>query len=278
MSVKELKADLAQAGLAPNKKLGQNFMVDAHAIVDIVQAGELPENSTVVEIGPGTGLLTKQLLAAGHRVIAVELDHGLANLLRQRFADDAFELIEGDCLANKNQLNEALVERLQSEPWHLVANLPYEPSLPVLLNAVALPNQPRSISVTVQFEAAQRLCARSGDKMWGAATAVFNAACARRKMIRKLGPNSFYPPPRIHSAILQAVPDTVLPDGFTRFCRTIFSYRRKVLTRALRDAKWDQAAVAHAQLEPERRVQELDSEELLRLHQAVQHFSKEDHD
>jgi 16S rRNA (adenine1518-N6/adenine1519-N6)-dimethyltransferase len=269
VSIRALKADLASAGLAPNKKLGQNFMVDHHAIADLVAAAQLPAASQVVEIGPGTGLLTQELLDQGHHVLAVELDRGLAEFLRQRYAGlEKFRLIEGDCLANKNTLNEELVQELGESPWHLVANLPYEPSLPLLLNAVAESNPPLKIAVTVQLEAAQRLCARRGDTNWGAATAVFSAACSHRRIIRQLGPQSFFPPPRVHSAILQATPERKLPDGFTRFCRTIFSYRRKVIRRALRDARWPIEDLAALGIDPERRVQELSVEELLKLSNA----------
>ena len=88
-------------------------------------------------------------------------------------------------------------------------------------------------------------------------------------MIRQLGPKSFFPPPRVHSAILQAVPDTLLPQGFTRFCRTIFSYRRKVIRRALRDAGWSADYAAAVGINDEQRVQELSVEQLLALSNAV---------
>ena len=159
----DLIADLQRAGLAPNKKLGQNFMVDQHAVAALIAAADLPSDNPprIVEIGPGTGLLTDQLLQAGHRVIAVELDRGLAGFLRDKFADNlardavcagSLRLIEGDCLASKQTLNAELLTELADQPWALVANLPYEPSLPVLLNSIALPNQPQRISVTINLK------------------------------------------------------------------------------------------------------------------------------
>lgn len=271
-------ADLAAAGLSPLHRLGQNFMVDAGAIAAMVEALELKSGSRVVEIGPGTGVLTEPMLERGAQVLAVELDRGLAKLLQERLVPRGLQLVHGDALAGKNRLNEA-IERFARGPWKLGANLPYDVAIPALLNAAALTSpalQPERAVVTVQFEAAQRLCSRPGADAWGASAAVLQAA-GSAEILRKLSPQSFYPRPRVDSALLVWRPRHALPAGFGQWCRRVFAFRRKVLTRALRDAGMDrdaaEAACAACGLAVTRRLEDLDSPELVALHAVAQHSS-----
>ena len=114
------------------------------------------------------------------------------------------------------------------------ANLPYDISIPLLLNCMSLANPPKCLSVTVQYEAATRLCAQPGSKAWGASAALAQAA-GQGKIIRKLPPQCFWPPPRVDSAIYFWQPQRTVPSVFGLWCRSIFAYRRKRLPRALRD-------------------------------------------
>jgi 16S rRNA (adenine1518-N6/adenine1519-N6)-dimethyltransferase len=249
-----IAADLAAAGLAPLHRLGQNFMVDEHALARLVEELRLLPGERVVEIGPGTGVLTERLLAAGARVLAVELDRGLAGLLTAKLVPRG-------------------LERVASEgAWKLGANLPYDIALPVLLDAAALPRPPSLAVVTVQWEAAQRLCAQPGSDAWGASAAVLQAA-GTPAVLRRLGPTSFHPQPRVDSAILRWTPARALPAGFGAWCRAVFAARRKVLPRALRDAGLERevadAAVASCALDPTRRLESLTPSELLALHAVI---------
>lgn len=264
-------ADLAAAGCQPLHRLGQNFMVDPQAVDALVAALELTPGERVVEIGPGTGVLTERLLAAGAQVLAVELDRGLHAHLGQRFADHpGLTLVHGDCLAAKTRLHPAIMA-ITDQPWKLGANLPYDVSIPVLLNAV-VGTPPTRIAVTVQREAAERLCAAAGSDAWGASAATFQAAGDPR-IVRRLSPACFHPRPRVDSAILGWTPRTSLPEGFGLWCRTLFAYRRKVLPRALRDSGATlaaaTAALASAGLDPTRRVEQLTVAELVALHRSV---------
>ncbi len=224
----------------------------------------------MAEIGPGTGLLTRRLLAGGAQVLAVEIDRGLCAFLERRLVPLGLTLIQGDCLAGKSRLHPAL-EAFAGQPWRLGANLPYEVSLPVLLNAVALPRQPERIAVTIQLEAAGRLCSRPGEDAWGASAATLQAA-GQPKLLRRLSPASSPPQPRVESAILAWTPRQVLPEGFGAWCRRLFSARRKVLPGALRDAgmvrAWAEACCASCGLDTARRVEQLEPSELLALHAA----------
>ena len=262
-------ARLEQAGLAPQKRLGQNFMIDASAVGELVAAVRACNPVRIVEVGPGTGVLTEQLLKLGVPVAAVELDHGLAAMLSQLLIPQGLQLIEGDVLHNKNTFNHELLEFIGDEPWVLASNLPYDVSLPVILNALSLANQPQGIVVTVQLEAAQRLCASAGTKTWGASAAVAQAA-GHGRIIRKLPPQCFYPRPRVDSAILSWSVERTLPVGFGAWCRRLFAYRRKVILRGLRDGGFSkevaQAALDQCPLPHDKRVEDLTVDELLALY------------
>jgi 16S rRNA (adenine1518-N6/adenine1519-N6)-dimethyltransferase len=306
-------ADLAAAGLAPLHRLGQNFMVEESALDCLVRELGATPGVRVVEIGPGTGHLTERLLAAGCTVLAVELDKGLFGFLRSTFdvrrstlAETGAEagpeiaildrdgifltgaspvhetsnveprtsnltLVHGDCLLTKNRLHPA-IEAFAAQPWRLGANLPYDVALPVLLNAVALPVPPQGMVVTVQAEAAQRLCSRPGDEAWGASAAILQAAGVVR-LVRRLSPGCFHPQPRVDSAIIAWTPRAVLPSEFGRFCRAVFSARRKVLPGALHDAGHARetalAACRMCGLDPARRLENLDADELVALFRAL---------
>lgn len=276
MSLKdEVLSALAGAGLSPLHRFGQNFMIDGAALQALVGELALTPDSSVVEIGPGTGVLTGRLLAAGARVTAVEIDRGLHDLLATRFAAEIparLTLIHGDCLETKNRLHSAIIAASAAGTWRLGANLPYDVALPVLLNAAALPRPPELAVVTVQWEAAERLCARPGEDAWGASAATLQAA-GRPRLLRKLPPQCFHPRPRVDSAILRWEPVAALPDGFGRWCRAVFAARRKVVVRALRDHGVErdvaEAACRACGIATERRLEGLDAPELLALHRAV---------
>lgn len=268
-------AQLAEAGCSPLHRLGQNFMVDTAALDRLVgELGAAP-GLRVAEIGPGTGVLTERLLAAGCQVLAVELDRGLHAFLTSRFAAEiasgALTLVHGDCLVSKSALHPALVAFAAAGPWRLGANLPYDVALPVLANAAGQPRQPDLAVVTVQYEAAQRLCAPAGSDAWGASAVVMQAA-GRATLVCKLPPQCFHPRPRVDSAILRWQPRAPLPPGFSRWCRSVFAFRRKVLTRALRELGLErdqaEAACQACGLAMERRLEALDAAELLALHAA----------
>lgn len=273
MSLKHsVQADLAAAGCAPLHRFGQNFMIDRHALEALVSALAVVPGERVVEIGPGTGVLSEQLLAAGAELLAVEIDKGLAAHVSRRFAGRPITVEHGDALATKNRLHPAIEAFTEVGPWKFGANLPYDIALPALLCAAGLPNPPVLAAVTVQLEAAQRLCAAPGSEAWGASAAVLQAA-GTPELVKRLGPGSFHPQPRVDSAILRWRPRCGLPPGFSRWCRAVFAARRKVLPRALRDAgatvEDATRAITACALDPARRLENLSSSELLALHAGL---------
>lgn len=265
-------ADLAAAGCAPLHRLGQNFMIDAGAVAALVETLGPLSGARVVEVGPGTGVLTRALLDAGARVLAIELDRGLAAWLATALAGRDAELVHGDALASKGRLHPRIAQAAADGDWLLASNLPYDAAIPILLEAAALPRPPRAIAATVQLECAQRLCSRPGDDAWGASAAVFQAAGTPR-LVRRLGRDGFHPRPNVDSAIIAWQPERPLPAGFGAWVRTVFAYRRKVLPRALMDAGADrpaaEAACRRAGIAPTCRLGGLTPAELLALHAAI---------
>src|SRR4051794_22501809 len=139
----EIQALLAGAGAQPRHRFGQNFMIDQNLVRVVADAGNVAPGDVVIEVGPGTGTLTEELLARGADVIAVEIDRDLAKLLRERFSDQPkFTLIEGDALASKHAINQQLANVLTSQRGgadrpaparKLIANLPYNIASPLII-------------------------------------------------------------------------------------------------------------------------------------------------
>ncbi|HNM98121.1 MAG TPA: rRNA adenine dimethyltransferase family protein, partial [Marmoricola sp.] len=161
----EVRALAAELNLRPTKQRGQNFVIDPNTVRRIVRAAEVGPTDTVLEVGPGLGSLTLALLEAAHSVTAVEIDPLLANRLPrtvEEFAPDHAERVRvvlGDALK--------ATELPDPPPTTLVANLPYNVSVPVLLHLLATVSSLRSGMVMVQAEVADRLAARPGSKIYG---------------------------------------------------------------------------------------------------------------
>lgn len=159
----EIRALAAELGIRPTKTLGQNFLHDANTIRRIVRTAELVPGESVLEVGPGLGSLTLGLLEDGHPVTAVEIDPVLAELLPStvagRLPDAQLTVIRADALA--------LTSLPASAPTALVANLPYNVAVPVLLHLLSTFEQLRTALVLVQAEVAERLAAPPGSRVYG---------------------------------------------------------------------------------------------------------------
>src|SRR5688500_8352772 len=228
----EIQALLADAGTGPRHRFGQNFMIDQNLVRLVAEAGRIAAGDVVVEVGPGTGTLTEELLSRGADVVAVEIDRDLAKLLRERFENEPrFKLIEGDALSSKHALNEELVQVIaaaRGRPIKLVANLPYNIASPLIIELLILGID--QLVFTVQKEVADRLRAAAGSDAYGPLS-VMAQLLARVELLRTLPPQAFWPPPKIDSALVRM---TRIDDGktedaaaFGRFVQKLFSFRRK---------------------------------------------------
>ena len=255
----QIQSLLSQAGAAPRHRFGQNFMIDQNLVRVVADAGCIQPGELVIEVGPGTGTLTEELLARGAAVLAVEIDRDLAGLLRERFAGRAeFRLIEGDALAGKHEINAQVVEAIAAAktPVKLVANLPYNIASPLVIELLIAGVE--LLAFTVQKEVADRLKAGAGDEAYGPLS-VAAAMLAEANVLRTLPPQAFWPAPKIDSALVQLVRRDRLGGRaaeFSTFVHSIFAYRRKTLRKAITQAGRDAerllaAAGLDGQIRPE---------------------------
>lgn len=263
-TLSEIRSLLESRGLSPRHAFGQNFLIDHNLIRKLVEASGVGGGETVLEVGPGTGTLTEELLSRGCRVVACEIDRGLCELLRERFRDKpGFALIEGDCLENKRTLAAAIRGSLADRPFALVANLPYGVATPLMLTLLIDYPRCRGLYVTVQREVAERIAAAPGTKAYGTLSVVARAA-AEVEMIARLPPECFWPRPDVTSAMVavrrRARP--LAPDlgRLAAFCQTLFEKRRKQLGAVLgRERSWPPG------IRPEDRAEALSVDQLIAL-------------
>jgi len=273
--IRELAARL---DVMPTKKLGQNFVTDPNTIRRIVAAAKLTGDETVVEIGPGLGSLTLGLLEVAKRVVAVEIDPKLAGELEATIAKRAagcdFTLVRGDAM-QVSQLPNAAGELLQ--PDALVANLPYNISVPVLLHFLETFASLQTGLVLVQAEVAHRLAAKPGNKIYGVPS-VKLAWYAEAALAGNIGRNIFWPVPNVDSALVyfakreQPLGDEALRLAVFDAVDAAFGQRRKTLRQALADwAGSPQDAeriLIAAGIDPQKRGEQLDVHDFVRIASA----------
>jgi 16S rRNA (adenine1518-N6/adenine1519-N6)-dimethyltransferase len=186
-------------GVRPTKQLGQNFVIDPNTIRRIVAAARLEPDDVVVEVGPGLGSLTLGLLDAARRVVAVELDPVLAEALPGTIAERAPELAAGFELVHANALR--LTELPGPAPTALVANLPYNVAVPVLLTMLERFPSLRRVLIMVQAEVADRLAAEPGGRVYGVPS-VKARWYAEVRRAGAIGRNVFWPAPHVESGLV----------------------------------------------------------------------------
>ena len=282
-----------QAGIKPRTDLGQNFMIDMNLQRVLLETAQIGPDDVVLEVGTGTGGLTQQMAPLAAAVVSVEVDHNLHQLAGEElFYCSNVTLLHTDVLKTKNRLEPAVLEavqrQLEAAPGRrlkLVANLPYNVATPLISNLLALDRPPRTMTVTVQKEVADRIVARPGVKDYGALAIWVQCQC-RAEIVRVLPSSVFWPRPRVSSAFVQIALDEALRQRrtladradrayFHEFVRSMFCHRRKVLRSELLSA---QKQLSKAQvdellaglgLEPNVRAERLGPEEMLRLCEAV---------
>lgn len=267
----ETRALLERHGLAALKSMGQNFLTDRGVLDKILAAAAVGPEDTVVEVGPGLGVLTRALAERAGRVIAVELDRGMAALLRENFDGESnVAIVEGDILKTD-------IEALAGgAPYIVVANLPYYITSPALRHFLENPHPPGKLVVMVQKEVAQQITARPPEmSLLSIAVQFFGVP----KLVSRVPAGAFYPPPRVDSALLRI---DVLPvrrlsleetAGFFKVARAGFATRRKQLVNALAGGlgigKTEAAAcLAAAGVDPSRRAETLSVEDWVALYRA----------
>jgi len=264
-------------------------MVDPNFAAAVARDAQIDERTLVIEVGPGTGCLTRALLDThpGARVVAIEIDRGLAELLRETFAAEIaagrLTLLEGDVLESKHVISQAVLDAVQSiAPREhrsrrvLCANLPYNIATPLLANAAADAQGLAldSTIATIQLELAQRMLARPGDSEYGALSA-FMSLRADGEILRRVGNEVFWPRPNVDSAVIRlrfkpwsGGGDALLRheegEAFQQFLQKLFTQRRKTLRAALKPRVMPEMGRA-----PNARAEALAPEVLLALFRAL---------
>ncbi len=225
--------------LRASKRFGQNFLIDRNVLHKIMEAAEIDRTDRVMEIGPGLGTLTAELLDCAARVVAVELDRTMLEVLRHELGEAGnLVLVEGDIL--RLDWEELWQREFSGHPAIVLGNIPYNISTPIIIKLLAYHNLiPRAV-LMIQREVADRLQAKPGKKDYGALTvAVAYRAAVRR--IMTVSPGAFMPLPKVSSAVIRLdmlpQPSVSVRDEmfFFKVVRGAFQQRRKILANSLAD-------------------------------------------
>ena len=290
---------LERQGFRPHRSLGQNFLIDHNFLKFIVKTAQLAEKDVVLEIGPGPGLLTQLLAQHARWVWAVEVDRKILEFAQSlcpelrnvRWIQDSIldehhtklnptvvNLITRELVnpSTRELVNPSTRELVNSSTRELkvISNLPYATSAAIILSLLESNLPIKSMVLMVQWEMAERLTAPVGTKAYNALTILTNLLGAI-KIIRKVPPGVFYPPPAVHSALITITPrpNPLLSAHyalFKSFLQSVFRYRRKTISRALKEAtNWSTEEITerlnHSNISPKKRPEEITLSEWLKL-------------
>ncbi|GLC30996.1 16S rRNA (adenine(1518)-N(6)/adenine(1519)-N(6))-dimethyltransferase RsmA [Clostridium omnivorum] len=261
-------------GFKFTKSLGQNFLIDDTVLMDIVEGAKVNKEDLVIEIGPGVGTLTRELLKKAKRVVSIELDSDLIPILEEELKEfDNFQLIHKDAL--KVDFNEIIGEEKSVK---VVANLPYYVTTPIIAKLLTGNYKFDSLTIMIQKEVAERIAAAPDTKEYGALSILVQYYCDT-EIIRKVSPSSFIPQPKVESIVIKLrrllEPRVKVQDEKLYFTisRDAFNMRRKTLWNALKPLKLEKEKLeqgfADAGIDPKRRGETLSLQEFANLTNSI---------
>lgn len=269
-----IKSVMARHGVTFNKGLGQNFLVDPEVCPAMAEAAGLDENTCAIEIGPGVGVLTAELAKRAGKVLSFEVDDRLLPVLKETLADfNNVEIINQDVM--KADIKSIIEEKCSGMDVVVCANLPYYITSPIIMLLLESRLPLKSITVMVQKEAADRLCAEVGSRDGGAVTVAVNYYAESEKLFF-VPRDSFLPPPKVNSEVIRLTvrenpPVNVKNEGnFFKTVKAAFSQRRKTAENSLSSGtgiKKDviAQALAEAGLEKTVRAEKLTMEDFAKI-------------
>ncbi|SKA82768.1 dimethyladenosine transferase [Clostridium sp. USBA 49] len=274
MSNLDTKDIVKKYGFRFTKSLGQNFLIDETVLYDIIEGAEVNKEDFIIEIGPGVGTLTKELLKRAKKVYAIELDDALIPILNKELEQfDNFNIIHKDAL--KVDFNEIIGEEKSVK---VVANLPYYVTTPIIAKLLNGNYNFKSITIMIQKEVGERIAAKPSTKEYGALSILVQYYCDI-KTIRKVSPSSFFPQPKVESIVIKldklpqnrvCVKDEKL---FFKIVREAFNMRRKTLWNAMKSLKLDnkilEKAFEHSGIDSKRRGETLNLQEFANLSNSI---------
>ena len=277
MNKNEIISILNNLGKRPNKGLGQNFLIDNNILDKIVDSAEIKKGDRILEIGPGLGVLTEALINSGATITFIEKDKSLAERLssqqppcqRGRITQSVIRGISED--AAKSNFDDLM----GSKPWKFVSNLPYSITSIALRKALYAKNPPKLLVALIQKEVAERIIAQDKKAKMSLLALMSHLACSDLKLIHKVSPTSFYPSPKVDSAIIKLIPLSpaerikkwgIDPEAVMKVAKLGFAHPRKLLSRNLgiKTEAWeDMATKLH--INPKARAEELTADEWVEL-------------
>lgn len=236
-----------------NTDLGQHFLVDQHVLDEIVAAAAIQQGDRVVEIGPGIGVLTKELLAHTPNVTVIELDDRLIPLLKEYTGSDGLDVIQGN----------ALEVEMPDDPYKIVANIPYHITSPLLRHVFLESKQPpQTMTLLIQREVAERICDEKDAGLLTILVGLFGSP----RIVTSVPPEAFLPPPKVDSAVLhidcfrEPIANQETIEKIFILTKKAFSQKRKMLSNTI-----DTELLEKAAIDPQRRPQTLSVEEWIQL-------------
>ena len=272
------KEIMKKKGLHPLKRFGQSFLQDKNMITKIVDAADIRKSDTVLEIGPGLGIMTGLIAQRAKAVIAIEIDPYMVNILTETLSNQAnLKIIQTDILAY--DLADALPES-SAEKLNVIGNVPYNISTPILFHLMAFRKKIKSITIMLQKEVADRLAASPGTKTYGIPSVVVSMY-AQVIPVMDVPPECFYPKPKVTSSVIRIdmrerpLVELKSEDFFSAIVKTAFAQRRKTLFNNLKRITFPDRdtdipfALDKAGLDGKRRAETLSVEEFGRLSNAL---------
>jgi 16S rRNA (adenine1518-N6/adenine1519-N6)-dimethyltransferase len=288
-TISYLTARFREAGIRPDVRHGQNFLIDLNLLDLLLNAADIQPTDVILEVGTGMGSLTARIAEKAAAVVTVEIDERMYALASEELTDYSNVLmLQVDALKSKNHMEPEVIdvvkEQLEVDPtrrFKLVANLPYNIATPILSNLLTCDVVPLSMTATIQKELAERMVAVPSTKDYSALSIWMQALCDIQ-IVRILPPQVFWPKPKVHSAIVHIVPSPEkrerIPDltFFHDFVRSLFMHRRKFLRGVLIVMLKDRVEkpiidelLAAFQFPEDVRAEQLDVETILALSEAV---------
>ena len=267
-----IRKELAEYGLVPRKKWGQHFLIDRNILNKVIRTAQIDENDVVLEVGPGLGEMTVELARKAKKVITVEIDQKLVELLKKKLIGYSnLEVVKSDIL--KVDFNELFNQ--EEIPVKVVANLPYQISTPLLFRFVESRKVFSTLTLMLQKEVAERMIAPPGGKDYGPLS-IFVQMVGNLFIPFSVKPTAFYPSPRVESAVIhmawkeKPMVGRREEEWFRKIVKGCFSYRRKTLINALKHSDLPlpsdlEPRMKRIGIDPQRRPETLSIQEFAHL-------------
>jgi len=271
-----IRKELTEYGLFPKKRLGQHFLVDRNILDKVIRTAEVKREDVILEVGPGLGEMTLGLARLAKRVIAVEIDSTLVEILKKKMSTVSnVEIIEEDIL----KIDFDALSRQAEAPLKVVANLPYQISTPLLFRFIESRRFFSSLTLMLQREVVERMIAPAGVKEYGALS-IFVQMISHPSIHFFISPSAFFPRPKVESAVVHLVwrkEPWIEPKGeawLKEVVKASFSHRRKTLINSLKHSGLPLPLLIEERMkaigiDPRRRPETLSIEEFIHLSEVL---------